>query len=353
MEADQKKFSGMARDARRRFRDFLLTLDRINPFFLEKCVRPPNGVKDNNLAANRNSYARLSACSISESEDEFRSATKWKARSKGNRRSLAKSRFRHSVLATGGEFENIEKALLLSLTDLTDNNANATHNEQPLLNSNLPEEPNSASSYAVKNVSSIGNDQLGKPTETTFFVTGCNTVKETTDGLQVKNGYHQSNIQENGTQTHNNILDMSIDTLQRSKSLSENKKPSRSSSNRRRSVHSYKKVPVSYDLLDVSDVQMKDPNEMEAEPETRPKEKNTTNLKSDVGQYKEYKLPDIIPDYSEFGRDFSNVNSERSSVISEQQNGLSFNREQKRRLKKRMKEALKSSPENYCFMGNI
>ncbi len=70
-------------------------------------------------------------------------------------------------------------------------------------------------------------------------------------------------------------------------------------------------------------------------------------------KFEEYILPDKIPDHFGQGARFHSAEiSGFSPVNAESPASVAFSREQKRRLKRKMKQALRK-PENYFYMGNL
>lgn len=277
MEQERQHFGRMMKDARRKFKDFVVNLEKANPFLLERVAR--GDVKKNGLKmveqTNKVCYKRLS-CNFEKSEEDIRLARTRKAQSfskRRNRPNVTKKRFRHSVIGNGREFSDLEEALLLE----------------------------AVSDYDY-------NDETKCTAEDAFMRYFANVYNR-----EINNEEHTTNKEETKRNCEVEIADLlnledATDEIQRLKM--------------RR--HIGRKTRTSRSLA----------NDLE-------KQKANGVLRKKV------------PGYVERNSRFNGADTSRYSISTTDDSGsVAFTREEKRRLKQKMRQAFKK-PESYSYMGNL
>lgn len=113
MEEERQHFGQLMKDARRRFDEFLTSLEKNKPFLLRRQER--RSAKECGEAAveepSRRLYRKMSC--KSENSDEDLKIGKMKKSRPINRQKKIKNRLRHSVIGTGKEFSDFEGMFLL------------------------------------------------------------------------------------------------------------------------------------------------------------------------------------------------------------------------------------------------
>ena len=277
MEQERQHFGRMMKDARRKFKDFVVNLEKANPFLLERVTR--GDVKKNGLKmveqTNNVCYKRLS-CNVEKSEEDIRLANTRKAKSfnkRRNRPNVTKKRFRHSVIGNGREFSDLEEALLLDA------------------------------------VSDYDNDDGTKCTAEDAFI------------RYFANAYNREIRNEE------------------------------QSTNKEETKRNYG-VEIA-DLLNLGDT-TDEIQRLKIKRQIGRKPRTSRSLANDLEKMKTNAvLRKKVPGYAETNSRFNGADLSRYSVTNTDDSGsVIFSREEKRRLKQKMRQAFKK-PESYSYMGNL
>eukprot|EP00794_Sanderia_malayensis_P017675 gene17675-19437_t len=345
MEEERVQFSRMIKDARRKVREFLTNIDKTNSFIIEgagESMSKNNGHSshDNNYhhhqTKRQTCYKRLSCLSTyykSEDEEMLKYVVPHKARSftKKNRPSEIKKRFRHSVIGNASEFSDLGEALLLDPRLIEDE-----------YHDDLKASPSSPSSSSRQKKQQSSKSNMVEYAFTKYISELYADSASGGDEDRLRKSSFVARVR--GTVVNScesnipvaNLIDIDYASDHGKQRVAQRRKARSNSNHRQSSARKSKENRKTF----------------------------TDGLNGNIvgEKYEEYALPNDVPSdlfaatkketmingtrlHSEVLSGYSPVNSDNSASVA-------FSREQKRRLKRKMKHALKR-PENYLYLGNL